>query len=59
MIDTSGPVTPRAGDSVVFGFRGQAFVTRAFTVGIAGISRGRPEVETIENGFGMPMNWPG
>jgi predicted amino acid racemase len=59
MIDTSGRVKPRTGDSVVFGFRGQAFVTRAFVVGIAGISRGRPEVETIENGFGMPMNWPG
>jgi len=59
MIDASGRVKPRTGDSVVFGFRGQAFVTRAFVVGVAGVSRGRPQVETIENGFGMPMNWPG
>ena len=59
MIDAGGPVRPRVGDSVVFGFRAQAFVTRAYVVGVAGIQRGeRPVVETIENGFGHPEPWP-
>jgi hypothetical protein len=43
----------------VFGFRGQAFVTRAHAVGIAGISTGNPRVTTIENCFGQPEAWPG
>ena len=59
MIDAAGRVRPKAGDSVVFGFRAQAFVTRAYVVGVAGIRRGeRPVVETIENGFGHPEPWP-
>lgn len=59
MIDAGGPQPPpEPGDSVVFGFRGQAFVTRAFTVGVSGIGRGEPRVETIENGFGEPEPWP-
>lgn len=58
MIDTSGPVKPLAGDSVVFGFRGQAFVTRSYTVGVSGISAGQPKVVSIENIFGMAEPWP-
>ncbi len=58
MIDCSGRVKPKSGDSVVFGFRGQAFVTRAFTVGVTGISTGNPNVETIENCFGQSEAWP-
>jgi len=58
MVDCAGPVKPKAGDSVVFGFRGQAFVTRAYTVGVSGISAGQPAVETIENCFGQPESWP-
>lgn len=58
MIDCSGPRKPRAGDSVVFGFRGQAFVTRAWVAGIRGIKRGKPEVTTIENVFGEARPWP-
>ncbi|MDE0307793.1 MAG: alanine racemase [Albidovulum sp.] len=50
---------PRSGDTVIFGFRGQAFVTRAFTVGVAGVSKGAPEVVSIENAFGEPANWQG
>ncbi|TIW75934.1 MAG: YhfX family PLP-dependent enzyme, partial [Mesorhizobium sp.] len=42
----------------VFGFRGQAFVTRAYVVGVSGVSKGKPVVETIENGFGEPYAWP-
>lgn len=58
MIDTSGPVKPEAGDSVVFGFRGQAFVTRAYTVGVSGVASGAAKVETIENIFGVSEPWP-
>ena len=47
------------GDTVVFGFRGQAFVTRALVVGIRGIADGSPEVAGIENGFGDSVDWPG
>ena len=59
MIDAGGLVRPRVGDTVVFGFRAQAFVTRAYVVGVTGIrGGGEPEVETIENGFGRPEAWP-
>ena len=59
MIDAGGGARPRVGDSVVFGFRAQAFVTRAYVVGVTGIQRGvEPAVETIENGFGRAEPWP-
>ena len=40
------------GATVVFGFRMQAFVTRASVVGLAGMSEGRPRVTGVWNGFG-------
>ncbi|WP_245266863.1 alanine racemase [Mesorhizobium sp. LNHC252B00] len=58
MIDAGGPNAPRPGDTAVFGFRGQAFVTRAYIVGVSGIAKGSPRVETIENGFGETAAWP-
>lgn len=58
MIDAAGPNAPKPGDTAVFGFRGQAFVTRAYVVGVSGISKGMPKVESIENGFGEPQSWP-
>lgn len=58
LIDTTGPVKPQSGDSVIFGFRGQAFVTRAYVAGISGISSGNPTVSTIENSFGDIKSWP-
>jgi predicted amino acid racemase len=58
MIDATGPNAPKPGDTAVFGFRGQAFVTRAYVVGVSGISKGLPKVESIENGFGEPQSWP-
>ncbi|QDC02485.1 alanine racemase [Mesorhizobium sp. 8] len=58
MIDATGPTAPKPGDTAVFGFRGQAFVTRAYVVGVSGISTGAPKVETIENAFGEPYAWP-
>ena len=58
MIDASGPSAPKPGDTAIFGFRGQAFVTRAYVVGVSGISAGAPKVETIENSFGETAAWP-
>ena len=58
MIDTSGAVNPAPGDSVVFGFRGQAFVKRALVAGIRGIASGNPEITTIENPYGQVETWP-
>jgi predicted amino acid racemase len=58
MIDASGPVKPRVGDSVVFGFRPQAFVTRAYVVGVSGLFAGAPHVERIYDAFGRPAEWP-
>ena len=58
MIDATGPVKPRVGDSVVFGFRPQAFVTRAHVVGLRGLSTGKPAVETIHDALGRPADWP-
>ncbi|MBZ9851804.1 alanine racemase [Mesorhizobium sp. CA14] len=58
MVDASGANAPKPGDSAVFGFRGQAFVTRAYVVGVSGISGAAPKVETIENGFGDTRAWP-
>ena len=59
MVSCDGPVSPKPGDSVVFGFRAQAFVTRCFVVGVSGVTSGEPKVESIENSFGQPMDWPG
>jgi len=59
MIDADGPAAPAPGDTVVFGFRGQAFVTRALIAGVRGVSTGNPHVTTIENGFGDKVDWPG
>ncbi len=58
MIDATGPGAPKPADTAVFGFRGQAFVTRAYVVGVSGISKGVPKVETIETGFGETAAWP-
>ena len=58
MIQTTAGATPHIGDSVVFGFRPQAFVTRAYVAGIAGLSTGNPIVETIYDAFGRAANWP-
>ncbi|WP_150523791.1 alanine racemase [Roseibium sediminis] len=59
MIDAAGPRNPQPGETVVFGFRGQAFVTRALVAGVRGISTGNPVVTSIENGFGDKVAWPG
>ncbi|MFV1439993.1 MULTISPECIES: alanine racemase [unclassified Phaeobacter] len=57
MIDATGANAPAPGDTVVFGFRGQAFVTRAHSVGIEGVSKGKPRVVSIENSYGQAEPW--
>jgi predicted amino acid racemase len=57
MIDVGTHARPNVGDTVIFGFRAQAFVTRANIVGVSGISRGEPEVQEICDIFGNPIHW--
>jgi predicted amino acid racemase len=59
MIDsTSGETKPRVGDTVVFGFRPQIFVTRAYTCGVSGLSSGAPQPFAIHDALGRPADWP-
>jgi predicted amino acid racemase len=44
IVDVSDRPSVEVGDTVVFGFRPQVFVTRALTAAIAGVSTGRPHV---------------
>jgi predicted amino acid racemase len=48
----------RTGDTVIFGFRVQAFVTRAYVIPLSGISRGEPIVEGIWTAHGRRVEWP-
>jgi predicted amino acid racemase len=58
MIEARGISKPQPGDSVVFGFRPQAFVTRAYVVGVRGLSRMQPIVEPFFDAFGHQTEWP-
>ncbi len=62
MIDYYGQLhaepAPAVGDTVIFGFRAQAFVTRAFMVPLAGIAAGHPEVVGIWDTAGNRAAWP-
>jgi predicted amino acid racemase len=58
-LDLSGSPGVAVGDSVVFGFRIQAFVTRAYTAGIAGLAAGTPRVSGIWTASGRETSWPG
>jgi predicted amino acid racemase len=49
---------PVAGDTVVFGFRMQAFVTRAYMAPLSGVSGGRPKLEGIWTTTGTRVDWP-
>jgi predicted amino acid racemase len=48
-----------AGDTVIFGFRAQAFVTRAIIAPVSGISRGAPQLEGLWTPDGRRVErWP-
>ena len=51
--------TVSEGDTVVFGFRIQAFVTRAFVVGVAGVRSATPQVAGVWDVLGNPVDWKG
>jgi predicted amino acid racemase len=63
-IDYYGLITPdprytvEVGDTVVFGFRIQAFVTRAFVVPLNGVSSGKPVIGGVYTPDGRKTNWP-
>ena len=64
MIDYYGQLLPEpdqhvaVGDTVIFGFRAQAFFARALIAPIAGVSRGEPEAKGVWTGDGRPAAWP-
>jgi len=58
ILDTNEGDAVHVGDSVLFGFRAQAFVTRAYVVPVSGISAGQPSVEGIWTSYGQQIQWP-
>ena len=54
---TEGPGVA-IGDTVILGFRAQAFVTRAYTAGISGLDTGKPAVQGIWAADGSAKSWP-
>jgi predicted amino acid racemase len=61
MIDYYGQLQApdaRVGDSVIFGFRIQAFFRRAFVVGLRGVGGSSPEVAGVCTGDGATTTWP-
>jgi predicted amino acid racemase len=57
-LDPAGAAPPRTGATVVFGFRIQAFVTRAYVVGVSGVASGQPQVTGIWSTDGKEAPWP-
>jgi predicted amino acid racemase len=57
-LDVGDASPPRTGATVVLGFRAQAFVTRAYVVGIEGAATGRPAVAGIWTTDGREAQWP-
>jgi predicted amino acid racemase len=57
-LDIGDTAAPRTGATVVLGFRVQAFVTRAYVVGIDGVASGRPAVAGIWTTDGREAPWP-
>lgn len=48
----------KQGDTVIFAFRAQTFVTRAYMVAVSGIQSGNPIIEGIHSVDGRPVGWP-
>jgi len=57
-LDAGDGPGPRTGATVVFGFRPQAFVTRAYVAGITGVATGHPEVAGLWTTDGREATWP-
>jgi predicted amino acid racemase len=57
LLPSDGPA-PAPGETVVFGFRIQAFVTRAYVVGLEGVGDGKPRIAGIWSSNGEQARWP-
>ena len=57
-LDPGAGPAPRTGATVVFGFRIQAFVTRAYVAGVAGAGAGSPRVAGVWTSDGREAEWP-
>jgi predicted amino acid racemase len=57
-LDVGDASAPRTGATVVLGFRAQAFVTRAYVVGIEGVATGSAAVAGIWTTDGREAQWP-
>jgi predicted amino acid racemase len=58
MLDVTERHPVAVGDTVIFGFRIQAFVTRAFVVPVSGVQTGTPRVEGVWTVDGTEASWP-
>jgi predicted amino acid racemase len=58
LLPSGGAAVPTAGETVVLGFRIQAFVTRAYVTAIDGVSTGAPRLAGIWTATGDPASWP-
>jgi predicted amino acid racemase len=58
LIPGDAAAVPSAGETVVLGFRIQAFVTRAYVAAIEGVSTGAPQLAGISTSAGEPAAWP-
>lgn len=54
LIEDDPAQTAQVGDTVIFGFRQQVFVTRSLVAPISGVSTGNPTVEGIWTPWGTP-----
>jgi hypothetical protein len=59
VIEVPAGSSVRPGDSVILGFRIQAFATPAYVVDIAGMGTARPESQGIFATQRAPSSWPG
>lgn len=58
IVSEEGSQKVMVGDSVLFGFRPQAFVTRAYVSAVSGINKGQLKVEGVFTANGRKTNWP-
>jgi YhfX-like, C-terminal domain len=58
LVPKAGDAVPGPGETVVLGFRIQAFVTRAYVAPIEGVSTGSPRLAGVWTSAGEPAPWP-
>lgn len=58
IVTDEGSEKVHVNDTVIFGFRPQAFVTRTYIVPVSGISKEEPIVKGVYTSGGRKTNWP-